>query len=381
MPNKKKILMVAMPSLHFFRWVDQLKDSDFEVFWFDITGAGNFVERISWVHQITNWKLRWNFPGRIFLKSKLPNLYRCLQKINERRISSEFERIITEIQPDLVHSFALYVSCTPILSVMQKHMSLKWIYSSWGSDLFYFQHKANYLADIKEVLKRVNYLITDCKRDCTIAEKHGFTGTFLGVFPGGGGFDLEEINTYKKSKEDRNIILIKGYQGRSGRAIPVLKAILKLKEELQSYQIIVFGADPVVFQWVNQKDLINWNNFEIVGKIPHQQVLKLMGKSKIYIGNSNSDGMPNTLLEAFCLDVFPIQSNPGGVSAEIIEHGKNGLLISDCNDIKEIIVLISTSLKTYSIETNTEIKKAYSYSTVKTLCLKSYRKVYNDQNI
>ncbi|WBL23192.1 glycosyltransferase [Zunongwangia sp. HRR-M8] len=381
MPNKKKILMVAMPSLHFFRWVDQLKDSDFDVYWFDITGAGNKIERINWVHQITKWKMRWDFPGRIFIKSKFPSLYRYLQKINERRISSEFEKTIAEIKPDFVHSFALYVACTPILSVMKKYDQLKWIYSSWGSDLFYFQNKTDYLADIKEVLKRVNYLITDCKRDFTIAEKHGFKGQFLGVFPGGGGFKLEEINTYKKSKEDRNIILIKGYQGRSGRAIPVLKAILKLKVEFQPYQIVVFGADPEVFQWVNQKDLKNWNNFKILGKISHQQVLKLMGKSKIYIGNSNSDGMPNTLLEAICLDVFPIQSNPGGVTAEIIEHGKNGFLISDCNDIEEIFSLLKQTIieevSNYPKFNDESLKQSLDFYTIKKHIIKTYNSLLN----
>jgi len=365
-------LMVSMPSLHFFRWVDQLKDSDFEVYWFDITGSGKSIERINWVHQITKWKMRWDFPGRIFIKSKFPNLYRCLQKINERSISSEFEKKIVEIKPDLVHSFALYVACTPILSVMKKYDQLKWIYSSWGSDLFYFQHKTNYLADIKNVLKRVNYLITDCKRDFIIAEKHGFGGQFLGVFPGGGGFKLEEINTYKKSKEDRNVILIKGYQGRSGRAIPVLKAIIKLKGELQSYQIVVFGADMEVLQWVNQTDLINWNNFKIFGRITHNEVLKLMGKSKIYIGNSNSDGMPNTLLEAICLDVFPIQSNPGGVTEEILLSMNDGYLISDCENENEIKEHILKAIQKEHNYFENIVPEKYSFKTIKNKVLRCY---------
>lgn len=364
--------MVAMPSLHFFRWVDQLKDSDFDVYWFDITGAGNKIARISWVHQITNWKMRWDFPGRIFIKSKFPKLYQVISKCNERNLSKEFEKTITEIQPDLVHSFALYVSCTPILSVMQNHKNLKWIYSSWGSDLFYFQNNANYLADIKQVLKRVNYLITDCKRDFKIAENRGFTGEFLGVFPGGGGFDLEQLNSYKKSKEERNIILIKGYQGRSGRAISVLKAILQLKGELQLYQIVVFGADPEVFQWVNQTDLINWNNFKIVGKITHNEVLKLMGKSKIYIGNSNSDGMPNTLLEAICMDVFPIQSNPGGVTEEIILSVNDGYLISDCENEYEIKEHILKAIQKKHNHFDNIVSKKYSFKTIKNKVLGCY---------
>lgn len=69
MPKPKKILMVAMPSLHFFRWTEQLKDAGFEVYWFDITGSGQYIERIHWVHQHTHWKLDGIFPAGIILKN------------------------------------------------------------------------------------------------------------------------------------------------------------------------------------------------------------------------------------------------------------------------------------------------------------------------
>jgi glycosyltransferase involved in cell wall biosynthesis len=73
-------------------------------------------------------------------------------------------------------------------------------------------------------------------------------------------------------------------------------------------------------------------------------VLELMGKAFLYIGNSTSDGMPNTLLEAIVMGAFPIQSNPGGVTAEIIEHGKNGLLIEDAEDIEALQKLIEAAV-------------------------------------
>jgi len=235
-----------------------------------------------------------------------------------------------------VHSFALYLSCTPIIEVMEKYPAQKWIYSSWGSDLFYFQNELKYLKDIKRVLPRVNYLFTDCKRDHQIAKNHGFSGQFLGVFPGGGGFDLSEMEQYKLPNEQRKTILIKGFQGRSGRAISVLKGVECLKKELIDYNIVVFGADDEVFNYIKQSVLRDWFNFQIKGKMSHQQVIQLMGQSKIYIGNSNSDGIPNTLLEAICMEIFPIQSNPGGATAEIIHHHINGMLIEDCENVSEI---------------------------------------------
>ncbi|KIQ18733.1 glycosyl transferase family 1 [Flavobacterium sp. MEB061] len=331
-----KILMVSIPSLHFFRWTSQLQDSGHEVYWFDITGMSEKSERLNWVSQKVGWKLKWNYPGRLFVKKKFPKVYQFLQHFNEYKTASVFEQYLNEIKPDVVHSFALYLSCTPIISVMEKKSNQKWIYSSWGSDLFYFQNDKKYLKDIKRVLPRVNYLFTDCKRDYEIAKKYGFSGDFLGVFPGGGGFDLAHMEQFKLPLGQRNVILLKGFQGRSGRAISVLKAMEFLKNELSDYSIVVFGSDKETLDYAKKSILKDWSNFQIIGKISHQEVIELMGKSKIYIGNSNSDGIPNTLLEAICMEVYPIQSNPGGATAEVINHGVNGLLIENCEDVSEI---------------------------------------------
>lgn len=349
-----KILMVSMPSLHFFRWTEQLKDSELEVYWFDAVGGGEKVERLNWVTQFVGWKNKWNYPGRYLIKLKYPKLYNWIQKFNEREITKEFEKIIKEVKPDIVHSFALYISCAPILKIMLKHSSIKWIYSSWGSDLFYFKNISSHLKDIKQVLPRINYLFTDCLRDFTIAQKMGFNGKFLGVFPGGGGFDIEKMNNLSKPISLRNIILVKGYEGRSGRAINVLKALSRLQSELQYFEIVVFGADKEVFLYCSKNKIGTWKNFKIYENIDRKKLLKLMGESLIYIGNSNSDGIPNSLLEAVCLGAFPIQSNPGQVTEEVIINYKNGLLIENCENIEEIKLLI---LKTLS---NTKlIEKAF----------------------
>ena len=132
--------MVSMPTLHFFRWTNQLKDSGHEVFWFDVTGMSAFVEKIDWVHQKNGWKLKWDYPKRTFVKKKFPKVYNSIQRINEKNTAIVFESYLNEVKPDVVHSFALYVSCTPIIDVMEKYIHQKWVYSSWGSDLFYFQN-------------------------------------------------------------------------------------------------------------------------------------------------------------------------------------------------------------------------------------------------
>ena len=339
--------MVSIPSLHFFRWTSQLQDAGHEVYWFDITGMSKPVKRISWVIQKTDWKLRWTYPGRVFLKRNFPRIYSSIQKINERNLENVFEEYLYDVKPDLVHSFALYLSCSPIIKVMEKYPNQKWIYSSWGSDLFYFQNETKYLKDIKRVLPRINYLFTDCKRDYRIAQEYGFNGAFLGVFPGGGGFDFKEANAFINPVTERQIILVKGYQGRSGRAIQVIKALELISEEIKNYSIVVFGADPDVENYITKQELKRVLSIKSLSRkdfLPHNEILKLMGEALIYIGNSNSDGMPNTLLEAMIQGAFPIQCDPGGATAEVIEHGENGLLIEDCEDSNKIAKLIREAI-------------------------------------
>ncbi|WP_405352478.1 glycosyltransferase [Nonlabens sp. Asnod3-H03] len=336
-----KILLVSMNSIHFRRWSDQLRDSEFDVYWFDVLDQG-YAPSMSWLTQITGWKKGFlKKRGRSFLKSKLPKLFNALAHKYDNKVEDAFANALQEIQPDLVHSFALYVSCTPILSIMNKHRDIPWAYSSWGSDLFYYKNIPEYLKDIQAVLPRVNYMFADCKRDQQIANKLGFNGTHLGVFPGGGGFDLELIENYKILFENRKIIAIKGNHNRSGRALQVLKALEQLGEHIDHLEVIVFGATNSLILNLETDQI---KNLTIKGILNHDQILELFGESLIYIGNSNSDGMPNTLLEAICAGAFPIQSNSGGATAELIENGTNGLLIEECEDVEHIQEIIHQAI-------------------------------------
>lgn len=358
-----KILLVSISSIHFKRWVENLKDTKHELYWFDVLDRGG-LQKTVYIKQFTLWKKRKfaYIKGEHFLKKKVPNLYFKLLPFLETTVEEQLEKIINDIKPDLVHSFEMQSCSYPILTTMLKFPKLKWLYSCWGSDLYYYKDFEKHNKKIKEVLNRVNFLHTDCYRDYEIAKKIGFKGSFLGVIPGGGGFKIKKFEEYKKPINERNIILIKGYEHKFGRALNVIKAINVITEKLLNFEIIIFGAHKSVLKYIKNNNLL----FKVYHRdeLSHIQLIKLMGKSKIYIGNSISDGMPNTLLESIMMGVFPIQSNPGNVTSEIIENGLNGLLIDNPNNINEIKLQILNALDvlekdTYklAIKKNIEITK------------------------
>lgn len=339
-----KILMVSMFANHFFNWTNQLKDSGHEIHWIDVFDNGKHVEPIDWVSQTVNWRRKIDYPGRQTLKKNFPKIYRATQFINEVSLAEIFEAKVKEIQPDVVQSFVLFSACAPIFEVMRKYPDLKWIYSAWGNDLFYFQNEPSYLIDIKKVLPRVNYMFADCYRDFEIAKSYGFKGVFLGVFPGGGGFSFDFENEIMPL-QDRNIILVKGYQKLFGECIKVLEAIENLDDKLKNYEIVVFGSDYKTLKYIKESGLESNQNFNVLENIGRGDLMKLMGKSLLYIGNSVSDGMPNTMLEAIIMGAFPIQSNPGGATEELIVHKKNGYLINNPLNTTEIQDLILEAIR------------------------------------
>src|SRR5690606_22415543 len=111
------------------------------------------------------WRYKWNYPGRYFLKSKAPHLSNFINRFNERKLSVVFKNKIKEIQPDVVHSFVMQSGTLPLSNVMRDHPHIKWIYSSWGSDLFFYQKNKEDLDKILKVLPAIHYLFTDCQRD------------------------------------------------------------------------------------------------------------------------------------------------------------------------------------------------------------------------
>ena len=375
-----KILFVSMPSIHVMRWIENLKDTNYKLYWFDVLNRGE-LETLERVVQFTDWKKRKVKPikGEYFLSKKFPKIHERILPFVEVTANEALEKIILEIQPDIIHSFEMQACSYPIYKTMQKYATIKWLYSCWGNDLYYFQQFSSHLNKIKQVLIRVDFLHTDCQRDYVLAKQLGFSGKHMGVIPGGTGYKLNEFEIFKIPLNQRKIILVKGYEHYLGRALNVVKALQTIQKELIDFEIVFFGAHKVVIDYIEFNNL-GFQYYDRHG-LTHAELMELMGKSLIYIGNSISDGMPNTLLEAIVMGVFPIQSNPGGVTEEIISDGLNGFLISNPESTLEIknTVLKALSdrklLETAQIMNNNVVKERLEFHKNKLKVINLYQTI------
>lgn len=347
--KKTNLLLIAIPSIHFKRWITNIDLDKFNIYWFDILNKGRQYFKTD-IIQITDWQSRKiaYIKGEYLLQQNFPFLFNSIETFIRITANEKLNEIVNKYSIDIIHSFEMQNCTYPFLNFIQKKKTF-WIYSCWGSDLFYYQNLPKHNKKIRNVLKNIDYLITDNKRDQNLARNLGFKGRNLAIIPGGGGLCTEKYVNLIKPFKDRNTIIVKGYNHNFGRGLKVVKALKKLKLD-ESYKIVVFASHNIISNYVRDNKL----NYTIYHRheLLHEEVLKLMGNSLIYIGNSISDGMPNTLLEALSMGAFPIQSNPGNVTAEIITDNKNGILIKDPECITHLEVLITNLLENKIVMAN-----------------------------
>jgi len=333
-----KILFVAMSeSIHTARWINQIADQGWEIHLFPSIDNGIThpdLRNISIYH--STYRIRKNgnphvtYFGIPVFSTRLARIVRRITgKISPDYRVNQLKKIISEIKPDIIHSLE-FQSAGYLVAEVKDDFSAGfpiWIATSWGSDLFLFGRLSAHTEKVKNVLSKCDYYAADCRRDINLAKKMGFHGKILPVIPAAGGFDLTTIQKYRDTPTSaRKIILIKGNQGWSGRALVALAALEKCADLLNGFSIEIYTATEDV---VIASELLSHEieiPITIIQNYKHTEMLKKFGKARISIGLGISDGAPNTMLEAMVMGAYPIQSDTSCAN-EWIEDGISGFIV------------------------------------------------------
>lgn len=335
-----RILFVAMAdSIHTKKWISQLDSLGWDLHLFSSRDNGlvhKDLQNSTVYHSIYNVKeacdrsiKRRGIPiigrrsailGREVLKEFIPR-YRVIQ----------LKRVIRKIKPDIIHSLEFQHSGYLTLEAKQGMVENfpPWIVTNWGSDIYLYGRLPEHQDKIRKLLSSCDYYSCECQRDVRLAQTFGYRKRIFPVLPNTGGFDVKATAKLRSSEKasTRSLIMLKGYQNWSGRALVGLRALERCSDLLKSYRLVVYSAASDV---ILASKLFSESTGIPVTIVPkdtsNNEIQKLHGQARISIGLSISDAISTSLLETMALGSFPIQSWTA-CADEWIQDGENGLIV------------------------------------------------------
>ena len=341
-----RILFIAMAnSIHTARWINQIVDEGWDIHLFPSTdspvspdlrnltvhdGIIRYPGIQKNVRQYGAWP--WPFPESAELADLALKRVRREQTmaLSIANRGKRLARVIRRIRPDIVHSLEIqhagYVTLDAKIQLAELFPT--WIVTNWGSDIYLFGRLEEHAGRIRSVLAACDYYSCECHRDVALGRTFGFGGPVLPVLPNTGGFDLKKAAQFRQAgpTSARRLILLKGYQNWAGRALVGLRAIQLCAENLRDYRLAVYSATEDVRM---AAELVSQNTgipLDLIPPCSHDDILRLYGQARIYVGLSISDAISTSLLEAIVMGAFPIQSCTA-CADEWITDGQTGLIV------------------------------------------------------
>ncbi len=222
--------------------------------------------------------------------------------------------LIRKLKPDLIHSMEFQHCGYNVLEAKKYCQSdfPPWLATNWGSDIYYYRQFDDHRLQIVELLRNIDYYSCECERDVTLAKELGMTSKVMPVMPNTGGFDLAEIHPLREMTPPsrRKLIMIKGYQHFAGRVLTALDALERCSDLAKNFHVVIFSPSSEAI--ARADEIMNYTaikNITILPYAPHDQMLRMFARSRVYLGVSVSDAISTSALEAMAMGAFPIQTN------------------------------------------------------------------------
>lgn len=126
----------------------------------------------------------------------------------------------------------------------------------------------------------------------------------------------------------------------------LIRAFAGIAEEFPDYRLIIYGDGDKRQDLIElTKELKLEERISLPGNIDN--VADAIYKTRVFVLSSNTEGMPNTLIEAMILGLTVVSTDcPCGGPAELITHGVNGLLspVRDEKSMKENLQYVLNNL-------------------------------------
>jgi hypothetical protein len=313
-----------------------------------------------------------------------------LGPINLSSYQQEFLALVAEIQPDLVHALripfeGMLASVTPADTPL--------IVSTWGNDLTLHARGSFMMRSLtRRTLRRCDGLITDTKRDLSLANKWGYDQNKPTLtIPGSGGIKLEEIEAIKgiealpeELPEGPIVVNPRGQRPGSLRQDNFFRSIPLV---LKTFPQVIFVCPSLK----GEADAERWmtalgieDNVKLWPRLERDKIISLYKRSLLFVSPSIHDGTPNSMLEAMACGCFPVVGDIESMREWVIS-GDNGFLV-DASSPHSLADGIIAALENPALVSRARMKNARiiaeraAYQHCMAMSEAFYRKILNEQH-
>jgi glycosyltransferase involved in cell wall biosynthesis len=256
-------------------------------------------------------------------------------------MAGEFQRIITDEKPDILH--ALRIPFEGMLaSLLPPGIPL--VTSTWGNDFTLHAPSTPRMNSLtRKTMQRVSALLSDTRIDVSRAVEWGFDPRKPSlVVPGNGGINLQELNNAIAGVARSTVPTILNPRGlrsyvRSDTFFKSIPAVLQVLPEAQ-FLCTSMAGQPEAEHWVNLLGIKE--NVQLLPLLTQEELWRIFARAHVSVSISSHDGTPNTLLEAMACGCLPICGDLPSIR-EWITPGENGILVDpqDPKALAEAILL------------------------------------------
>ncbi len=298
---------------HDHRFLSGLAKTEHRVYYLQLERRGHTLEDRPLPPQIE--QIRWKGGMRPARLRDGPRLYLDLR------------RVLSEIQPDLVHAGPIQRSAFLVaLSGYQPLVSM-----SWGYDLIQdAQRNPLWRWATRYTLRRSAVMIGDCDTIRQLAVAHGIPGERVVTFPW--GVDLERFSPGSPpgNAETFTLLSTRGWEPIYGADIIAQAFVLVARQRPELRLLMLGGGSQAnllrkIFERGGVEDQVGFP-----GQVPQVELPRYYRMCDVYLSASHSDGTSISLLEAMACGRPVIVSDIPG-NREWVIPGKNGWLFADGN--------------------------------------------------